>query len=192
MTALFLRREIDLALQRERLGHGQWSAWVAQNINFTIRTAQNYLIAYHTTVGAYRAQMRRPLPLSVEPTVEEITAAAAYAAERQGESNAKERPLAALYRETGVVEGNQNWGGKGRGQGRKAKAEQPSDVAGELCAEEGRDLIEELSGWALGADDGFGTLSDAELANAVQTLSQVLARAKAIQEARDVARKARA
>ena len=112
-----------LALQRERLGHGQWSAWVAQNINFTIRTVQNYLVAFHTTVGAFRAQMRRPLPLSVEPTVEEITAAAAYAAERQAESNAKERPLAALYRETGVVEGNQNWGGKGRGQGRKPKGE---------------------------------------------------------------------
>ena len=118
-----------LALQRERLGHGQWMPWVAENLDFTLRTVQNYLVAFHTTVGAYRAQMRRPLPLSVEPTVEEITAAAAYAAERQGESNAKERPLAALYRETGVVEGNQNWGGKDRGQGRKPK---DADVAAEL------------------------------------------------------------
>lgn len=187
-----------LALQRERLGHGQWSAWVAQNINFTIRTVQNYLIAFHTTVGAYRAQMRRPLPLSVEPTVEEITAAAAYAAERQGESNAKERPLAALYRETGVVEGNQNWGGKGRGQGRKskddAKAEAAAEAASsaavraELSAEEGRDLVAKLAGWALGADDGFGTLPDGELARAVKTLKQVLARAEEIKAAREDAR----
>ena len=186
-----------LALQRERLGHGQWMPWVAENLDFTHRTVQNYLIAFHTTVGAYRAQMRRPLPLSVEPTVEEITAAAAYAAERQSKSNAKERPLAALYRETGVVEGNQNWGGKGRGQGRKprdAEAEAAEEAASsaavraELSAEEGRDLIKKLAGWALGADDGFGSLPDGELARAVKTLKQILERAEEIMSAREGAR----
>ena len=133
--------------------------------------------------GARRAEMRRPIPLTTPPTVDELEAAA---------HDVDGKALSALYKSTRLIAASENWGGKREGAGNKPKAEQPSDVAGELCAEEGRDLIEELSGWALGADDGFGTLSDAELANAVQTLSQVLARAKAIQEARDVARKARA
>ena len=44
------------------------------------------------------------------------------------------------------------------------------------------------AGWALGADDGFGALSDGELARVVKTLKQVLARAEEIQSAREDAR----
>lgn len=187
-----------LATQRERLGHGQWSAWVAQNINFTIRTVQNYLIAFHSTVGAYRAQMRRPLPLSVEPTVEEITAAAAYAAERQGESNAKERPLAALYRETGVVEGNQNWGGKGRGQGRKSKDDAAAEAAEldeiannpALLYAAAKGPLDEL--WKLHRERNlFARLGDDELTEVVGVLQPLYKYAAGILEDRAKARMGR-
>jgi len=101
-----------LAVQRERIGHGQWDDWVSR-LDFSRRTAYNYITAYEGTVGAYRAQQRRPLPLSVEPTMEEIVAATA---------GAQEKPLAQLYRATGVVENNPNHGGAREGAGRKAEA----------------------------------------------------------------------
>ena len=101
-----------LAAQRERIGSGQWIGWV-RNLDFSQRTAYNYITAYEGTVGAYRAQQRRPLPLSVEPTMEEIAAATA---------GAQEKPLAQLYRATGVVENNPNHGGAREGAGRKAEA----------------------------------------------------------------------
>ena len=102
-----------LVAQRERIGYGQWLKWTEQNLDFTHRTASNYITAYEGTVGAYRAQQRRPLPLSVEPTMEEISAATA---------GAQEKPLAQLYRATGVVENNPNHGGAREGAGRKAEA----------------------------------------------------------------------
>ena len=105
-----------LAAQRERIGYGQWLKWTEQNLDFTHRTASNYITAYEGTVGAYRAQQRRPLPLSVEPTMEEIGAATA---------GAQEKPLAQLYRATGVVENNPNHGGAREGAGRTAEAAIP-------------------------------------------------------------------
>ncbi len=110
-----------LAAQRERIGHGQWDDWVSR-LDFSRRTAYNYITAYEGTVGAYRAQQRRPLPLSVEPTMEEIMAAT---------HGAQEKPLAQLYRATGVVENNPNHGGAREGAGRHKKDE---DVAAELKA----------------------------------------------------------
>ena len=100
-----------LSLQRERLGHGQWLGWIEANLDFAERTVRNYITAFESTVGAYRAQQRRPLPLSEAPTMEEIAAATA---------GTNEKPLAALYRSTGVVEGDPNHGGAREGAGRKA------------------------------------------------------------------------
>lgn len=100
-----------LAAQRESIGHGQWNDWVL-GLDFSRRTAYNYINAYESTVGTYRRQQRRPLPLSVEPTMEEIAEATKVT---------KEKPLAALLRDTGVVENNPNHGGVRNGAGRKAE-----------------------------------------------------------------------
>ena len=72
----------------------------------------------------------------------------------------------------------------------EAAAETASSAAvrAELSAEEGRDLVAKLAGWALGADDGFGALPDGELTRAVKTLKQVLERAEEIKSAREGAR----
>ena len=101
-----------LASQREMIGYGQWKKWV-EGLDFSKSTAYNYITAFESTVGAYRAQQRRPLPLSEAPTMEEIAAATA---------GTNEKPLAALYRSTGVVEGDPNHGGAREGAGRKAAA----------------------------------------------------------------------
>lgn len=188
-----------LALQRERLGHGQWMPWVAENLDFTHRTVQNYLVAFHSTVGAYRAQMRRPLPLSVEPTVEEIMSASAYAAERHGESNAKERPLAALYRETGVVEGNHSWGGKREGAGNKKKDDADAEAAEldeiannpALLYAEAKGPLDEL--WRLHRERNlFARLGDEELTEVVGVLQPLYKYAAGILKDRAEARMGRA
>ena len=97
-----------LAAQRECVGYGQWNRWV-NSLDFSKSTAYNYIKAFESTVGVWRAQQRRPLPLTVEPTMEEILAATA---------GAKEKPLAKLYRDTGVVENDPKWGGAREGAGR--------------------------------------------------------------------------
>ena len=97
---------------RAACGHGAWLEWVAGNLDFSERTARNYIAAYEKTVGAARAGMRRPVPLSVEPTMEEIESACSQVAEQ---------PMTDLYRATGLVERRAGWGGAGRGQGRKPK-----------------------------------------------------------------------
>ena len=97
---------------RASCGRGAWQHWVAENLVFSQATAYNYIAAYEKTVGAARAGMRRPVPLSVEPTMEEIESACSQVAEQ---------PMTDLYRATGLVERRAGWGGAGRGQGRKPK-----------------------------------------------------------------------
>ena len=146
-----------LAAQRERIGSGQWIGWV-RNLDFSQRTAYNYITAYEGTVGAYRAQQRRPLPLSVEPTMEEISAATA---------GAQEKPLAQLYRATGVVENNPNHGGaRGRGaqgRGRDPEADAAGRGGGDLDARDGRDRqdVRHGRGAASAAEGGEGVLRPA-------------------------------
>ena len=130
--------------------------------------------------------MRRPIALTVEPTVDELEAAA---------HDVDGKRLSALYKSTRIMASSDNWGGAGRGQGRKPKdaptpdeAAQKAAVRAELVEDEGHGLIEDLAAWALGAEDGFGTLGDAELAKAIKTLKQMLARAEEIQESRRAGR----
>lgn len=177
-----------LSVARSTCAHGQWLGWLQQNVDFGVRTAQNYLTLYAQTVGARRGEMRRPIPLTTPPTVDELEAAA---------HDVDGKALSALYKSTRLIAASANWGGAGRGQGRKprdaeaeaaAEAASSAAVRAELSAEEGRDLVAKLAGWALGADDGFGTLPDGELARAVKTLKQVLERAEEIKSAREGAR----
>ena len=77
---------------------------------------------YSQTIGAKRAAMRRPIALSVEPTVDELEAAA---------HDVDGKALSSLYKSTRLMAASGNWGGAGRGQGRKPK---DADVASELEA----------------------------------------------------------
>ena len=177
-----------LAVARSTCPHGTWYNWLEQNVNFSKQTASNYLSLYAQTLGAARAAMRRPIALDVEPTIEELEEAA---------HDVNGKSLSALYKSTRLMATPNNWGGADRGQGRKPKgdaevaaekAASEASIRAELSAEEGRDLVQKLAGWALGADDGFGALSDGELARVVKTLKQVRARAEEIQSAREDAR----
>ena len=178
-----------LSVARSTCAYGQWNAWLEKNVSFGARTATNYLSLYAQTLGAQRAAMRRPIALDVQPTEDELEAAA---------HDVDGKSLSALYKSTRLIKASDNWGGAGRNQGRKPKKDEAevaaekaaseASIRAELSAEEGRDLVQKLAGWALGADDGFGALSDGELARVVKTLKQVLARAEEIQSAREDAR----
>jgi hypothetical protein len=111
-----------LSLARESCAHGLWYPWLEKNVSFTRQTATNYMSLFAQTVGASRAAMRRPIALSVMPTMEELEAAA---------HDVDGKSLSAIYKSTRLIARSENWGGKDRGQGRKPKG---ADVAAELKA----------------------------------------------------------
>ena len=111
-----------LTVARSTCAHGQWLGWVERNVSFTHKTASNYMSLYAQTLGAQRAAMRRPIALSVEPTIEELGEAA---------HDVDGKSLSALYKSTRLMATPNNWGGADRGQGRKPKS---ADIAAQLDA----------------------------------------------------------
>ena len=75
---------------------------------------------YAQTIGAARAAARRPVALTVEPTMLELEAAA---------HDVDGKSLSALYKSTRLIAVSDNWGGKREGAGNKKK-----DVAAALKA----------------------------------------------------------
>ena len=110
-----------LSVARSTCAHGQWMAWLDQNVSFTHKTAQNYLSLYAQTLGAQRAAMRRPIALTVQPTEEELEAAA---------HDVDCKSLSALYKSTRLIKASGDWGGDREGAGRKRKTD--ADVAAQL------------------------------------------------------------
>lgn len=111
-----------LSVARETCAHGQWIAWLEQNVSFTRATATNYMNLYAQTLGAARANARRQIALTVEPTVAELEAAA---------HDVDGSTLAALYKSTRIMAANPDHGGKREGAGRKKKDE-GAEVAAKL------------------------------------------------------------
>ena len=109
-----------LSVARSTCAHGQWYAWLAQNVNFHRSTADNYMHLYAQTIGAARAAARRPVPLNVEPTMLELEAAA---------HDVDGKSLSALYKSTRLIAAPDAWGGRREGAGRKPK---DADVAAQL------------------------------------------------------------
>ena len=99
-----------LSVARSTCAHGQWMAWLAQNVSFSNATATNYMNLYARTLGKARAEARRPIALNVEPTVAELEAAA---------HDVDGSTLAALYKSTRIMAANPDHGGKREGAGRK-------------------------------------------------------------------------
>ena len=112
-----------LSVARSTCAHGQWVEWLEKNVSFTRQTATNYLSLYAQTLGAQRAAMRRPIALTVQPTEEELEAAA---------HDVDGKALSSLYKSTRLIKAPEGWGGAGRGQGRKPKGD--AEAQGEMIA----------------------------------------------------------
>lgn len=111
-----------LSVARAACAHGQWIAWLEQNVSFGRSTATNYMNLYAQTLGKARANARRPIALEVEPTVEELEAAA---------HDVDGSTLSALYKSTRIIATPEGWGGEREGAGRKKKDE-AADISAEL------------------------------------------------------------
>lgn len=112
-----------LSVARSTCPHGMWMKWIEDNVSFSKRTADNYLALYAQTLGAQRAAMRRPIALDVQPTEDELESAA---------HDVDGKALSSLYKSTRLIKASDNWGGAGRGQGRKPKGD--AEVAEALKA----------------------------------------------------------
>lgn len=112
-----------LSVARSTCAYGQWNAWLKKNVSFSEQTARNYLSLYAQTLGAQRAAMRRPIALDVQPTEDELEAAA---------HDVDGKSLSALYKSTRLIKRDPNHGGKREGAGRKPKGD--AEVAAELKA----------------------------------------------------------
>ena len=99
-----------LSVARSTCAHGQWIAWLQQNVTFGRSTATNYMNLYAQTLGKARENARRPIALEVQPTVEELEAAA---------HDVDGSTLSALYKSTRIIATPEGWGGKRKGAGRK-------------------------------------------------------------------------
>ena len=158
-----------LSVARSTCAHGQWLNWLEHNVSFSKSTANNYLSLYAQTLGASRASMRRPIALTVRPTIDELEAAA---------HDVDGKRLSALYKSTRLMASSDNWGGAGRGQGRKAK---DADVAAELKAVAKMEPVLWASAkgaldalWKLDAEKDFmRRLSDDHLAQVSNILTQL-------------------
>lgn len=156
-----------LSVARSTCAHGQWLGWLQQNVNFTIRTANNYLTLYAQTVGARRAEMRRPIPLTTPPTADELEAAA---------HDVDGKALSALYKSTRLIAAPANWGGAGRGQGRKPRDAEKEAAELDAIANNPALLFAAVKGpldelWRLHRErDVFARLGDEELRDVVNVL----------------------
>ena len=156
-----------LSVARSTCAHGQWIEWLDKNVSFNRRTAQNYLTLYAQTVGARRAEMRRPIPLTTPPTVDELEAAA---------HDVDGKALSALYKSTRLIAASANWGGAGRGQGRKPRDAEAEAAELDAIANNPALLFAAVKGpldelWRLYCErDVFARLGDAELSDVVSVL----------------------
>lgn len=111
-----------LSVARSTCAHGQWIAWLQQNVTFGRSTATNYMNLYAQTLGKARENARRPIALEVQPTIEELEAAA---------HDVDGTALSALYKSTRIIATPEGWGGERKGAGRPKKDE-AADISAEL------------------------------------------------------------
>ena len=163
-----------LSVARSTCAYGSWNIWLKNNVSFSESTARNYLSLYAQTLGAQRAAMRRPIALDVQPTEDELEAAA---------HDVDGKSLSALYKSTRLIKASENWGGAGRNQGRKSKDE--AAVAAKLKAvAENESVIWASAKGALdnlvqldSARDMFHRLSGEHLATVSELLADLSKRA---------------
>lgn len=181
----------ELSKQKETLGHGGWRTWCQENLSISFKTADRYIMFFSKTVGKVRAE--RQIPFAKRVTNKELAAATV---------GMEEKSTRQAMIDLNIIK-RADWGGSrveqaaknGNVVGRPKKdaptpdeAAQKAAARAELVADEGCGLIEDLTAWALGEEDGFGSLDDAALAKAVKALDQMLARAKEIQKSRRAGR----
>ena len=108
----------ELALQKQLLGYGQWSAWCDQNLDIAQKTADRYIETFQKTVGA--ARLEQGIGVDKKILKKELEAATV---------GMEEKTVRQAMIEIGVIKSHASWGGKRDGAGRKAKDDAADEAA---------------------------------------------------------------
>ena len=100
----------ELAIQKQLLGYGQWSAWCDQNLDIAQKTADRYIETFQRTIGVQRTA--QGVSLDKKILKKELEAATV---------GMEEKTVRQAMIEIGVIKSHASWGGKRDGAGRKAK-----------------------------------------------------------------------
>ena len=176
---------LELMRAKNEIAPGEFLAWIGSNCAFSTRTAQNYM----RVAAEYLGRHFKLGKLLDTTDAERISAVESISAE-VGDATVRE-----LYVELGIVKKSKsNLGGRREGAGRPRKvaaaelAAQAEAVAAKAGAVELQKTVGELFVLAV-SNDGFGAFETPLLREAVETLEQVVRRAKAILDSRKVVRK---
>ena len=157
----------ELALQKQVLGYGQWSAWCEEKLSIARPTADRYIAAFQRTVGALRASQR--IPLDKKLLKKELEAATV---------GMEEKTARQAMIEMGIVKPTAGHGGKREGAGRKASGDSVAAQLDEIAKNEM--LIWQSLKGALDTlvrldaeSDAWRRLSDEHLSSAVAILADV-------------------
>lgn len=173
-----------LELHKAKLEHpSEFVAWCEANlqhgdIKLGMRTAYKYLAVLNKTIGRNVSIDE----LAQDTEQGKLEAVATFTTYTNYQS------LYQLYHEEGIVKAS-NLGGGGRGQGRKRKddaealAREAEEIAGKAGALEISKTVGNLFVLAV-SQDLFGSVGTVELKEQIETLEQVLKRAKAIFKSR--------
>ena len=117
----------ELSQVRKACNHGQWLDWLRNNTVISDRTAERYMSVFARTIGAARTALPNPVPMEVQPSLNELEAVCA---------DVDAKSISALYAQLRLLKRSENHGGVREGAGRKPKAAPGTeeDVAAQLEA----------------------------------------------------------
>ncbi len=174
---------IELQMAKAEIEHGQFRAWMQENLQFSERTAQRYMALAEIILGD--VGMPRLLEMPEEERREKIASAS---------SSVDAKSLTQLYLDLGLVSPPERMmGGARPGAGRPRKDDALSGAQAELAIaiEQSQSFASQLTAWAID-DDAMGMLPDEVLSAWLRTLDDVLKRGRDILQGRKVSAKARA
>lgn len=173
--------EVGMTLFQEKIRRqGTFQAWVEQNCDFSIRTSYNYLNLLQKSIGSQNDLMQ----------LSDMSAKKREAAIDEFSSTVESKTLSELMCDYGIIQRSKsNLGGKREGAGRKRKddaealAREAEEIAGKAGALEISKTVGDLFVLAV-SQDLFGSVGTVELKEQIETLEQVLKRAKDIFKSR--------
>ena len=170
-----------MRVKKNLVGHGEFQKWVESNCDFAYSTGHNYIHVAYMCLDKAGYECDELLDGSDTTRVKAVEDAA-----EKCESDS----LNEIYIELGIVKKSKsNMGGKREGAGRKRKddaealAREAEEIAGKAGALEISKTVGDLFVLAV-SQDLFGSVGTVELKEQIETLEQVLKRAKEIVKSR--------
>lgn len=181
VVAIKAALEVGMALFQEKIRRGgTFQAWVEQNCDFSRATAYRYLDLLQKSIGSQNDLVQ----------LSDMSEKKREAAIAEFSSTVESKTLSELMCDYGIIQKSKsNLGGRREGAGRKRKdaAAELAAAADEIAAAAGAAELCKLIGDVFVravSQDEFGGVGTKELKEEIETLEQILSRAKAILKSR--------